>query len=131
MKTHVTFMTDLFETGIRKQDAAGDRLLGGDLAQWLIGKSRGGEFTLSGPDQDQTGWSDAVRCEGQEFKLGIAIEHSSVGDGYAEWRITVRNSHGLGGLSSANTAVRRRLCDHVYNVLRDEHKIREIQWTDN
>ena len=131
MKNQISFMTDLFESGIAKQAAANDLLLGGDLAQWLIGKSKGGEFTFTGPTQDQTGWSDSARSEGQEFKLGFEIAHSSVGAGYAEWHITIDNGRRWGVLPSKNSAVRGRLCDHIHNVLRDEYKVRELQWTDD
>lgn len=130
MKNQLSFMTDLFESGIVKQASAGDRLLGEDLAQWLIGKSKGGEFTFSVPVQDLSGWSESVRAEGQEFKLGFEIVHATVGAGYAQWHITIDEVRTWKRFGSNNPAVRGRLCDHIHNLLRDDYHIREIQWSD-
>lgn len=130
MKTEITFMTGLFESGVAKQAQDVDRLLGEDLAQWFINKSGNGEFTFSTPVQDQLGWSELARSQGEEFKLGFEIAHASVGSDYAEWRITIDKVRKLGIFGSKDSKVRDRLCDHVHNVLRDAYDIREVQWGD-
>lgn len=123
-------MTGLFKSGVQRQSAASDRLLGEDIALWFINKSKGGEFTFGVPVQDQTGWSEVARAEGEEFKLGFEITHATVGSDYAEWRITIDKVRTLGVFGSKDSAARSRLCDHVHNVLRDEYQVREVQWAD-
>lgn len=123
-------MTGLFESGVPRQPAVDDRLLGEDVALWFIDKSKGGEFTFSIPVQDQAGWSETARADGEEFRLAFEIAHTTVGSDYAEWRITIEKVRALGMFGSRDSAVRSRLCDHVHNVLRDEYHVREVQWAD-
>jgi hypothetical protein len=130
MKTQISFMTGLFKSGVQQQAAASDRLLGEDIALWFINKSKGGEFTFDVPVQDQTGWSETVRADGEQFKLGFEIAHATVGSDYAEWRITIGKGGVLGIFGSKDSVVRGRLCDHIHNVLRDERQVREVQWSD-
>lgn len=130
MKTQISFMTGLFKSGVQQQAAASDRLLGEDIALWFIKKSKGGEFTFDVPVQDQTGWSETARANGEQFKLGFEIAHATVGSDYAEWRITIDKVRALGFFGSKDSAVRSRLCDHVHNILRDEYHVREVQWAD-
>jgi len=130
MKNEISFMTGIFESGVPKQAAASDHLLGEDLARWLIGKSHGGEFVFDQPVQDACGWSEAVRAEGEEFKLAFEIMHDTVGLDYSEWRIKIDTVKKWGLFGSNNSQVRGRLCDHIHNVLRDEYHFREIQWCD-
>lgn len=129
MKDEISFMTGMFASGTAKQDKSDDRILGEDLAKWMINKSKGGEFTFSLPIQGKTGWTEAVRAEGREFRLGFEIVHSTVGSDYAEWRIKIDSPKW--GLAAAKSGdVRNRLCDHVHNLLRDEYSFREVQWCD-
>lgn len=121
-------MTGLFKSGVQQQATASDRLLGEDIALWFINKSKGGEFTFGVPVQDQTGWSETARADGEEFKLGFEIAHATVGSDYAEWRITIGKGGVLGIFGSKDSGVRGRLCDHVHNILRDERFVREVQW---
>ncbi len=130
MKTQISFMTSLFKSGTPKQDLANDRLLGEDLALWFVTRSKEGEFAFDSPFQDKSGWSESVRSEGEEFKLGFEIAHSSVGSDYAEWHIHIDKVKRMGVFGSKDSAVRGRLCDHIQNVLRDSYQIREIQWAD-
>jgi hypothetical protein len=130
MKTQISFMTGLFESGVPKQAVASDRLLGEDIALWFINKSKGGEFEFGIPVQDQAGWSETARASGEEFKLGFEIAHATVGSDYAEWHITIGKVGSFGFFGSRDSAVRSRLCDHIHNVLRDEYQVREVQWTD-
>ncbi len=121
-------MSSLFESGVRMQSAAGDRLLGEDLALWLVARSKDGEFVFGKPVQGQTGWSESVTAGGEEFTLGFEIVHASVGSDYAEWNINIGKAGRMFG--SKDSEVRSRLCDHVHNVLRDSRDVREIQWAD-
>ncbi|MGB7203182.1 MAG: hypothetical protein WBD16_13100 [Pyrinomonadaceae bacterium] len=130
MKTQISFMTGLFKSGVRQQATASDRLLGEDIALWFINKSKGGEFTFGVPVQDQAGWSEMARADGEEFKLGFEIAHATVGSDYAEWHITIGKGGVLGIFGSKDSTVRGRLCDHIHNVLRDERQVREVQWGD-
>lgn len=130
MKTQISFMTSLFESGVPKQDPANDRFLGEDLALWVVSRSSDGEFAFDKPVQGPAGWSESVRAGGEEFTLGFEIVHSSVGSDYAEWHINIDKVRRMGIFGSKDSAVRGRLCDHIQNVLRDSHQIREIQWAD-
>ena len=130
MKHELSFMTGLFDSGVPKQAIASDRLLGEDLARWLISKSKGGEFVFEQPVQDACGWSEAVHAGGQEFKLGFEIMHDTVGLDYSEWRIKIDTVKKWGLFGSKDSKVRGRLCDHIHNVIRDEYHFREIQWCD-
>lgn len=128
MKKQISFVTGLFETGVSKQAESGDRLLGEDLAHWLVAKCSGDEFTFTEPVQDEHGWSNVAAAEGQKFRLGYEIIHSSVGDAHAEWRITVEKLRSWGIFGSKDSALRGRLCDLIHNVLREEGETREVQW---
>lgn len=130
MKKQISFMTSLFKTGVAKQDAVNDRLLGEELALWFISRSKDGEFTFDKPVQGRSGWSETVRSCGEEFTLGFEIVHSSVGAEYAEWNINIDKADRIGGMGSNNSEARALLCDHVYNVLRGSRDTRELQWSD-
>lgn len=123
-------MTSLFKTGIAKQDAANDRLLGEELALWFISRSKDAEFAFDKPVQSEFGWSESVRAAGEEFTLGFEIVHSSVGSEYAEWNINIDKAKRLGGIGTNGSAVRGRLCDHIHNVLRDSTHMRDVRWAD-
>lgn len=128
MKTQISFMTSLFKSGIRMQDADSDRLLGEDLALWFAGRSKDGEFAFGKPVQGDTGWSESASAVGEEFTLGFEIVHASVGSEYAEWKINIGKAGRMFG--AKDSEIRSRLCDHVHNVLRDSRHVREIQWAD-
>ncbi len=121
-------MTGRFETGVSKQAESGDRLLGKDLALWLIAECRNDEFTFSEPVQDESGWSNVASAEGEKFRLGYEIVHSSVGENHAEWRITIDKLRSWNIFGSKDSAVRGRLCDLIHNVIREEGEMREVQW---
>lgn len=128
MKTQISFMSSLFKSGERKQDAASDRLLGEDLALWFAGRSKDVEFAFGKPVHGQNGWSESASAAGEEFTLGFEIVHGSVGSDYAEWNINIGKAGRMFG--AKDSEVRSRLCDHIHNVLRDSRDVREIQWAD-
>jgi hypothetical protein len=130
MKKQISFVTGLFDPGVTKQAETGDRLLGHDLADWLVSKAEHDEFDFATPIQDAHGWSVLVGGGGEKFKLGFEIIQSSVGDDHAEWRITIDKLRKWKMLGSSNSQTRGRLCDLIHNVLREEGEIREVQWTE-
>lgn len=128
MKTQISFITELFDSG-KANAGAGGVPAGEDLARWFIKKSKGGEFTFGEPVGCMSGWMSSVTAEGEKFELGFGIIDGSAGSDYAEWRIFIRsiNRWKLFG-SSKDSELRGHLCDLVHNVLRDEGKIREVHW---
>jgi hypothetical protein len=130
MKEQISFMTSLFESGVAKQAAEGDRLLGEDLAVWLGSRPHDDEFVFDKPIQAGAGWTETVHVGGSDFMLGFNIVHASVGSDYSEWRITIDGGQKWKFFSSPSSTVRGRLCDHIHNVLRSERFVREIQWCD-
>lgn len=128
MKKQITFVTGKFETGVSKQAESGDRLLGKDLALWLISECENDEFTFSPPAEDAVGWYCMADAEGESFRLGCEILHADVGANHAEWRVTVDRRSSWNIFKRKESPVRGRLCDLIHNVLREEGEMREVQW---
>ena len=128
MKNQISFMSGLFDTAASNPSVANDRHFGEDLANWMIGKSKGSEFTFGQPVQTPTGWTESVTGNGETFAVGFDIADGSVGSDYAEWLVTIEKSRSVRSFGSKDSAARSRLCDHIHNVLRDERQVRELQW---
>jgi hypothetical protein len=125
MKDKITFMSELFDTAKSDPPVENDHHFGEDLAKWMALKSKNTEFDFGEPVRTPSGWADPVMADGEKFMLGFGLVDGSAGSEYAEWLITIDKP---GAWRSAASSSRARLWDHIHNVLRDERKIREVQW---
>jgi hypothetical protein len=130
MKSRISFTTDLFESNEAAPSSKNVGCLGEDLANWVVERSRGGEFAFGEPFQDGKGWAIPVAAESEKFTVGLAIQDESIGDDQADWLITVERIRKWKLFGSGDSALRSRLCDLIQNVLRDGAHIREVRWDD-
>lgn len=128
MKSQISFTTDIFESADNASGDAG-RDFGEDLARWFVEASSGGEFTFGTPTREDWGWTVPAEAKGEKFTIGFGIMKESVGDGQADWLITVEKTRSW-MFGSKDSDMRGELCDLIQNVLRDKPHIREIRWTD-
>lgn len=130
MKNHISFRTELFDSKELTPKSANKPNFGEDLAKWMSGKAKGGEFSFGSPTPALHGWSETVNGNGEKFVLGFDIVDSYIGLDYAEWQITIDKPRKWKMFGSKDSPSRDRLCDLIHNILRDERKIREVQWSD-
>lgn len=128
MKDQISFMSGLFDTKALNPPVANDRHFGEDLAKWMAVRSAGSEFAFGSPVRTAYGWTEKVTANGEDFVLGFGIDYSTIGDDYAGWTITIEKQRFLNFFGSKDSPSRRRLCDLIHNILRDERQIREVQW---
>lgn len=128
MKTQISFITDLFNSGRTSAEAPGESRLGEDLAKWLFEKIKGSEFNCGAPVWAEGSWELPVDADGEKFTVDVRILDESIGEEQADWVITVRKTRKWYG--SKDSPLRHKLCDLLQNVLRDESQIREIGWED-
>jgi len=129
MKNQISFRTELFDSKKIVPPVAGQQL-GEDLAKWMSGKAKGGEFDFGRPTRAEHGWSETVNVNGESFILGFGIVDSYIGLDYAEWLITIDKPRKWFLFGSKDSPSRDRLCDLIHNILRDERQIREVQWSE-
>lgn len=125
MKDEISFMTGKFVSTI-PEHSEGHRY-GEDLANWMALRSKDTEFKFSAAEKTDLGWSEMVTVGNESFQLGFTIGKDTRPD-YSEWHVTISGGSGWNSSRSVGTGGRSRLCDHVYNVLRDERQVRELQW---
>ena len=130
MKNQISFRTELFDSQELVPHGAGGQHFGEDLAKWMSGKAKGGEFYFGKPTQALHGWSETVNVDGENFVLGFGIVDSYIGEDYAEWQITIDKPRKWKMFGSKDSPSRGRLCDLIHNILRDERQIREVQWSE-
>ena len=130
MKSQITFITDIFESSEVKPHSTNDRCFGEDVAEWLVEKTKGGEFTFGEPFQEDSGWAIPVEAGGEKFVVKIRIMEESIGEDQADWLISVEKVRKWKIFSSKDSPMRCELCDLIQNVLRDAAHIREIRWID-
>ena len=130
MKNQISFRTELFDSKELVPNAANDQNFGEDLAKWMSGKANGGEFSFGNPTPALHGWSETVVGNGESFTLGFDIVDSYIGLDYAEWQITIDKPRKWKMFGAKDSPSRGRLCDLIHNILRDERKVRELQWSD-
>ena len=60
MKNHISFRTELFDSKELVPKSANEPNFGEDLAKWMSGKAKGGEFSFGNPILTPHGWSETV-----------------------------------------------------------------------
>lgn len=125
MKEEISFMTGKFAS--TTTEATEGHQFGEDLAKWMAMRSKDSEFKFGAAEKTDLGWSEMVTVGSESFRLGFNIGKDTRPD-YSEWHVTIGGGSGWNSSRSVGTPGRSRLCDHVYNVLRDERQIRELQW---
>ena len=130
MKNQISFRTELFDSKESDPSPVNDQHFGEDLAKWMSVKANGGEFSFGIPTRGLHGWSETVVGNGESFTLGFDIVDSYIGLDYAEWQITIDKPRKWKMFGAKDSPSRGRLCDLIHNILRDERKVRELQWSD-
>ena len=120
----------MFDSKETVSNAVNGPHFGEDLAKWMSVKAKGGEFSFGNPMLTPHGWSETVKGNGENFVLGFDIVDSYIGIDYAEWQITIDKPRKWKLFGSKDSPSRDRLCDLIHNILRDERKIREVQWSE-
>jgi len=131
MRTHVTFVTELFNTEEVKDYFVNPRCFGDDCAQWLIDRlaSQGIERIDVQPTPEDWGWLFSVTMEQREFIVGVGLYEDE--DASNTWLAFIKSQQGslsrklFGQSADAELLV---VCEAVDRALKSSPEISDVRW---
>jgi hypothetical protein len=131
MRTHVTFVTELFNTEEVKDYFVNPCCFGDDCARWLIDSlfSQSVERIDERPTQEDWGWLFSVTMKQRDFMIGVGL----YGDKEAPntWLAFIKSQ--LGSLSrklfsQSDDVELLAVCEAVDRALKSASEINSVRW---
>ena len=130
-RTHVTFVTKLFNTEDVKDYFINPCCFGDDCAQWLIDRlvSQGSEKVDERPTQEDWGWFFSVTTGHRDFMICVGLHEDK--DSPNTWLVFTDSQ--LGRLSGKffgrpDDAELLAACQAVDRALKSESEIGDVRW---
>ena len=130
-RTHVTFVTELFNTEEVKDYFINPSCFGEDCAQWMIDRlaSQGIEKVDGKPAQEDWGWLFSVSMEQRDFIVGVGLYEDE--DSPNTWLVFIKSQWGslnrklFGQSDDAELLV---VCEAVDRALKSASEISDVRW---
>jgi hypothetical protein len=130
-RTHVTFVTKLFNTEDVKDYFINPRCFGDDCAQWLIDRlvSQGSEKVDERPTQEDWGWFFTVTTGQRDFMIGVGLCEDE--EAPNTWMVFIDSQ--LGRLSGkffgrSDDAELLAVCQAVDRAIKSASEISDVRW---
>lgn len=131
VRTHVTFVTKLFNREEVKDYFVNPSCFGDDCAQWLIDRlaSQGIEKMDGKPVQEDWGWHFRISVAQRDFMIGVGLYED---EGSPNTWLAFIKSH-LGSLSrkifgQSDDAELLAVCEAVDRALKSSPEISDVRW---
>jgi hypothetical protein len=130
-RTHVTFVTELFNTEDVKDYFINPCCFGDDCAQWLIDRlvSQGSEKVGERPTQEDFGWFFSATMGQQDFTICVGLYKDK--DSPNTWLVFIDSQLSrLGGkfFGRSDDAELLVVCEAVDRALKSESEIGDVRW---
>jgi hypothetical protein len=130
-RTHVIFVTKLFNTEDVKDYFINPCCFGDDCAQWLIDRlvSQGSEKVEERPSQEDWGWFFSVTSGQRDFMIGVGLCEGE--EAPNTWLVFIKSQLGLlnrklfGRSDDAELLV---VCEAVDRALKSASEISDVRW---
>jgi hypothetical protein len=133
-RTHVTFVTRLFNTEEVKDYFINPCCFGDDCAQWLIDRlvSQRSEKVDERPTQEDWGWCFSITAEQRDFMIGVGLCEDE--DSPNTWLVFIESqlswlSRKLFGRS--DDAELLAVCEEIDRALKSDPEISDVHWHTN
>jgi len=130
-RTHVTFVTRLFNTEDVKDYFINPCCFGDDCAQWLIDRlvSRRSEKVDESPTQEDWGWCFYITTDQRGFMIGVGLCEDE--DSPNTWLVFVESqlswlSRNLFGWSDDSELL--AVCEAIDRALKSSPEISDVHW---
>ena len=130
-RTHVTFVTRLFNTEEVRDYFINPRCFGDDCAQWLIDRlvSQSSEKVDERPAQEDWGWCFSITRGQRDFMIGVGLYEGE--DSPNTWLVFIESQ--LGWLSrklfgQSDDAELLAVCEAVDRALKTASEIGDVRW---
>ena len=131
VRTHVTFVTRLFNTEEVKDYFINPCCFGDDCAQWLIDRllSQRCENVNERPTQEDWGWCFSILAGQRDFMIGVGLYEDE--DSPNTWLVLIESQ--LGWLSrelfgQSDDAELFAVCEAVDRALKSASEISDVRW---
>jgi hypothetical protein len=130
-RTHVTFVTKLFNTEDVKDYFINPRCFGDDCAQWLIVwlVSQGGEKVDEQPTQEDWGWLFSATVGQRDFMIGVGLFEDEEAPNV--WLVFIKPQLGLLSrklFGRSDDAELLAVCQAVDRALKSTSEISDVRW---
>jgi hypothetical protein len=130
-RTHVTFVTKLFNTEEVKDYFINPRCFGDDCAQWLIDRpvSQGIERMDERPTQEDWGWLFSVTMRQRDFMIGVGLCEDE--EAPNTWLAFIKPQPGLlirKLFGRPDDAELSAVCEAIDRALKSTPEIGDVRW---
>jgi hypothetical protein len=131
VRTHVTFVTKLFNTEDVKDYFINPCCFGDDCAQWLIDRlvSQGSEKVDERPTQEDWGWFFPVTLGQRDFMICIGLYEDK--DSPNTWLVFIESQLGWSSrklFGWSDEAELLAVCEAVERALKSSSEIYDVRW---